>query len=46
MQYLRKQEAEIELRLTDPNLSTAERSMLERRKAYWGRAIQQMLALP
>jgi hypothetical protein len=46
MQYLQKQQAGIELRLTDPTLSTAERSRLERRKAYWGRAIQQMLALP
>ena len=44
MQYLQKQQAEIELRLTDPNPSTAERSTLERQKAYWGRAIQQMLS--
>jgi hypothetical protein len=46
MQYLQKQQAEIELRLTDRNLSTAERSRLERQKAYWGRAIHQMLILP
>lgn len=46
MQYLQKQKAGIELRLTDSTLSTAERSRLERRKAYWSRAIQQMLALP
>ena len=45
-QYLQKQQAEIELRLTDPNLSTAERSRLERRKTYWDRAIKEMLALP
>jgi hypothetical protein len=45
MEYLQKQQAGIDLRLTDPNLSTAERSRLERQKAYWGRAIQQMLAL-
>jgi hypothetical protein len=46
MQYLQKQKTEIELQLTDTTLSTAERLRLERRKAYWGSAIQQMLALP
>jgi hypothetical protein len=46
IQYLQKQQAEIDLRLTDSNLSTAERSRLERRKAYWDRAMQEMLALP
>lgn len=46
MQYLQKQQAQIEQRLTDPTLSTAERSRLERQKAYWARTIQDMLALP
>lgn len=46
MQYLQKQQAGIEPQLTDPTLSKAERLRLERRKAYWGRAIQQMLTLP
>lgn len=46
LQYLHKQQTEIELRLADPNLSTGERLRLERQNAYWGRAIREMLGLP
>jgi hypothetical protein len=46
LEYLRKQQAEIELRLADPDLPTGERSRLERQNAYWSRAIRQMLVVP
>ena len=36
--YLRQQQAQIELQLTEPNLSAAETKRLERQKAYWGGA--------
>ena len=36
LRYLRQQQAQIELQLTEPNLSAAETKRLERQKAYWG----------
>jgi hypothetical protein len=33
---MRQQQAQIELQLTEPNLSAAETKRLERQKAYWG----------
>ena len=46
LRFLRQQQAQLELQLTKPNLSAAETSRLERQKAYWGRAIEQTMALP
>ena len=46
LRFLRQQQAQLELQLTEPNLSAAETRRLERQKAYWGRAIEQTLALP
>jgi hypothetical protein len=46
LRFLRQQQAQLELQLTEPNLSAAETRRLERKKAYWGRAIEQTLALP
>jgi len=46
LRFLRQQQAQLELQLTEPNLSTAETRRLERQKAYWGRVIEQTLALP
>jgi hypothetical protein len=46
MEFLQKQQAEIEQQLNDPYLSRSDRWRLARQKDYWGRAIQQMLASP
>jgi hypothetical protein len=46
LRFLRQQQAQLELQLTEPNLSAAETRRLERQKAYWGRAVEQTLALP
>jgi hypothetical protein len=46
LRFLRQQQAWLELRLTQPNLPAAEAGRLEREKAYWGRAIAQMLNSP
>jgi pyruvate/2-oxoglutarate dehydrogenase complex dihydrolipoamide acyltransferase (E2) component len=46
VRFLRQQQAELELELTQPNRSAAETRRLERQKAYWGRAIEQTLAVP
>jgi hypothetical protein len=45
LRFLRQQQEQLELQLTKPNLSAAETRRLERQKAYWGRAIEQTLAL-
>ena len=46
LRFLRQQQVQLELQLTEPNLSAAETIRLERQKAYWGRAIEQTLAVP
>jgi hypothetical protein len=46
LRFLMQQLAQLELRLTVPNLSAAETSRLERQKVYWGRAIAETMALP
>jgi hypothetical protein len=46
IRFLRQQQARLELQLTEPNLSAAKTTRLERQKAYWARAIEQTLALP
>jgi hypothetical protein len=46
LRFLRQQQVQLELQLTEPNLSAAEAIRLERQKAYWGRAIEQTLAVP
>jgi pyruvate/2-oxoglutarate dehydrogenase complex dihydrolipoamide acyltransferase (E2) component len=45
LRFLRQQQEQLQLQLTKPNLSAAETRRLERQKAYWGRAIEQTLAL-
>ena len=45
LRFLRQQQEQLQLQLTKPNLSAAETIRLERQKAYWGRAIEQTLAL-
>jgi hypothetical protein len=46
IRFLQEQQARVEAQLTRPSLSAAERRRLERRKAYWGRAIQRALIAP
>lgn len=46
LRFLRQQQALIEFELTEPNLSAEETRKLERQKAHWGRAIEQMLDSP
>jgi hypothetical protein len=46
LRYLREQQAQIELQLTEPTLSATKMKRLERQKAYWGRAIEQTMAVP
>jgi hypothetical protein len=46
LRFLRQQQSQLELQLTEPNLSAGQTRRLERQKAYWGRAIEQTLALP
>jgi len=46
LRFLRQQLARLELQLTKPGRSAAETSRIERQKAYWGRAIERMLASP
>src|SRR5437868_4837049 len=45
IRFLKQQQARLELQLTEPNLPSAKTTRLERQKAYWARAIRQMLAL-
>jgi hypothetical protein len=42
VRFLRQQQARLELQLTKPNLTAMEMRRLERQKAYWGHAIEQM----
>jgi hypothetical protein len=46
IRFLRQQQARLQLQLTEPNLSAAKTTRLERQKAYWARATEQTLALP
>jgi hypothetical protein len=46
LRFLRQQQAQLDLQLSDPNLSATEKRRLERQRAYWGRAIEQTMALP
>ena len=46
MRFLQAQQARVEAQLMRPSLSAAERRRLERRKAYWGRAMQRTLNAP
>jgi hypothetical protein len=46
LRFLRNQETQIEQQLTRADLSATETSRLERRKAYWARAIERTLSEP
>jgi hypothetical protein len=46
IRFLRAQEARIEQQLNNPDLSPSQRRLLERRKAYWTRALKRALAGP
>jgi hypothetical protein len=46
LRYLRNQQALIEQKLTDPNLSEVENARLKRKEAYWVHSIERTLALP
>jgi hypothetical protein len=46
IRFLQEQQVRVEAQLTRPSLSAAERRRLERRKAYWGRALQRALNAP
>jgi hypothetical protein len=45
LRFLRQQQAQLDLQLSDPKLSETETKRLERQRAYWGRAIEQTMAL-
>jgi hypothetical protein len=46
IRFLQKQEARVAQQLTKPNLSSAETRRLERRKAYWARAVERARNAP
>jgi hypothetical protein len=46
IRFLQEQQARVEAQLMRSSLSAAERRRLERRKAYWGRAMQRALNAP
>ena len=46
IRFLQEQQSRVEAQLVRPSLSAAERRRLERRKAYWGRAMQRALNAP
>jgi hypothetical protein len=45
LRFLRQQQAQLDLQLSDPKLSETETKRLERQRAYWGRAIEQTMTL-